>query len=48
MNSKDLLTSFGFGIRWMAAPKSKVNLRADVAWREGGESALYVSIGEAF
>ena len=48
MNSKNLLKSVGLGIRWLAAQKSKVNLRADVAWRKGGESAVYVSIGEAF
>ena len=48
MKSNNLLTSVGFGVRWLAAQKSKVNLRVDVAWREGGESAVYVSIGEAF
>ena len=48
MNTDNLLPSAGFGIRWMAAPKNRVNLRADLAWGEGGETAFYLSIGEAF
>lgn len=48
MNTDNLLPAAGFGIRWMAAPKNKVNVRADIAWAQGGETAFYLSIGEAF
>jgi len=48
MNSAELLSSVGAGLRWMAAPTNKVNLRIDVARRKGGDSSLYVSVGEAF
>jgi outer membrane translocation and assembly module TamA len=48
MNSDSLLPSGGFGIRWMAAPKNKVNVRADVAWGKYEDALFYLSVGEAF
>lgn len=48
MNSDNLLPSGGFGIRWMAAPKNKVNVRADVAWGKYENALFYLSVGEAF
>jgi len=42
-----LLPSVGLGVRWMVAPKNKINLRVDYAWGDG-DQALYISIGEAF
>ncbi len=48
MNDDNLLPAAGFGVRWMAAPKNKVNIRADVAWGEDGDALFYLSIGEAF
>ena len=48
MNSDNLLPAGGFGIRWMAAPENKVNIRADLAWGKGGDALFYLSIGEAF
>ena len=48
MNSENLLPSAGFGIRWMAAPKNKVNVRADVAWGRYENALFYLSVGEAF
>jgi hypothetical protein len=41
------LPSAGVGIRWVAAPKSDLSVRVDVAWGRG-ENEFYVSIGEAF
>lgn len=43
-----LLPAGGFGLRWMAAPQNKVNLRGDLAWGKGGEALFYLAIGEAF
>ena len=48
MTDDNLLPAGGFGVRWMAAPKNKVNIRADVAWGEDGDALFYLSIGEAF
>ena len=48
MDSENLLPSGGFGIRWMAAKKNKVNIRADVAWGKYENALFYLSIGEAF
>ena len=48
MNSDNLLPSGGFGIRWLAAKKNKVNVRADVAWGKYEDALFYLSIGEAF
>jgi outer membrane protein assembly factor BamA len=48
MTDDNLLPAGGVGVRWMAAPKNKVNIRADVAWGEGGDALFYLTIGEAF
>ena len=48
MNSSDLLPAGGVGVRWMAAPENRVNIRADLAWGQGDEALFYLSIGEAF
>jgi hypothetical protein len=48
MNSGNLLPAGGFGVRWMAAPQNKVNIRADLAWGKGEDALFYLSIGEAF
>jgi outer membrane protein assembly factor BamA len=48
MTDDNLLPAAGFGVRWMAAPKNKVNIRADVAWGEDGDALFYLSVGEAF
>jgi outer membrane protein assembly factor BamA len=48
MNSNNLLPGAGVGVRWMAAPQNKVNIRADVAWGDGEDALFYLSIGEAF
>jgi outer membrane protein assembly factor BamA len=48
MNSENLLPAGGFGARWMAAPKNRVNIRADVAWGENRDVYFYLGIGEAF
>ena len=48
MNSDNLLPSAGFGVRWLAAKKNKVNVRADVAWGRYEDALFYLSIGEAF
>ncbi len=48
MNSGDLLPAGGVGLRWMAAPENRVNVRADLAWGEGDGALFYLSIGEAF
>jgi len=48
MTDDNLLPAAGFGVRWMAAPKNKVNIRADVAWGENGDALFYLSVGEAF
>lgn len=37
----------GAGVRFVVEPKNGVTLRADYGWGEG-ESALYISVGEAF
>ena len=42
------LPAAGFGIRWMAAPANKVNIRADLAWGKDEDALFYLSIGEAF
>ena len=48
MTSSNWLPGGGFGIRWMAAPANKVNIRADVAWGEDEGALFYLAIGEAF
>jgi hypothetical protein len=48
MTDDNLLPAGGVGVRWMAAPKNKVNIRADVAWGEDGDALFYLTIGEAF
>ena len=48
MTDDNLLPAGGFGVRWMAAPKNRVNIRADVAWGEDGDALFYLSVGEAF
>ena len=48
MNSSNWLPGGGVGVRWMAAPQNKVNIRADVAWGEGEGALFYLAIGEAF
>jgi len=48
MNSGDLLPAGGVGVRWMAAPENRVNVRADLAWGQGDDALFYLSIGEAF
>jgi outer membrane translocation and assembly module TamA len=48
MNSSNWLPGGGVGVRWMAAPENKVNIRADVAWGEGEGTLFYLAIGEAF
>jgi Omp85 superfamily domain len=48
MNSSNWLPGGGVGVRWMAAPANKVNIRADVAWGEGEGALFYLAIGEAF
>ncbi len=48
LKSDDWLPAAGFGVRWMAAPQNKVNIRADLAWGEGEDALFYLSIGEAF
>ena len=43
----DALPSGGFGVRYLIAPKNKVNFRVDVAWAKDGH-AVYLGVGEAF
>ena len=43
----DALPSGGFGVRYLVAPKNKVNFRVDVAWGKDGD-AVYLGVGEAF
>jgi len=42
-----LLPAGGAGVRFVVEPKNGVTMRADYAWGKG-ESALYISVGEAF
>ena len=44
---KDLITSYGVGVRYMVLESQRVNLRIDYA-RSGSSDALYLSVGEAF
>lgn len=46
-NSEDLLPSIGAGIRFMLAPKNKINLRVDFAFGKD-DFVIYVGVGEAF
>ncbi len=48
VNSDNRLPAAGFGVRWMAAPENKVNIRADLAWGKDEDALFYLSIGEAF
>ena len=43
----DALPSGGFGLRYLVAPKNKVNFRVDVAWGKDSP-AVYLGVGEAF
>ena len=43
----EALPSGGFGVRYMIAPKNKVNFRVDVGWGKDGH-AIYLGVGEAF
>lgn len=48
MDGDKVLPAGGIGVRWMAAPKNQVNLRADLAWGQDGDALFYLAIGEAF
>jgi outer membrane protein assembly factor BamA len=47
LDTADSLPAAGFGLRYLASPKQRVNVSADLAFGRD-ESALYVYIGEAF
>lgn len=44
----NIRTSAGLGVRWVASEAHGVRLSIDLAWGEGGDSAAYFYIGEAF
>ena len=44
---KDLITSYGVGVRYMVLQSQRINLRIDYA-RSGSSDAVYLSVGEAF
>ena len=48
IRSSNWLPAGGVGVRWMAAPRNKVNIRADIAWGNGEDALFYLNIGEAF
>ena len=46
-NTRNLLPSGGFGLRYTLAKRNHINLRLDFAWGKGS-NGFYFSVGEAF
>jgi outer membrane translocation and assembly module TamA len=44
---RELIPSYGLGVRFMVLQSKRINLRLDYA-RSTGSDAIYVSVGEAF
>ncbi len=44
---EDRLPAAGVGVRYLVAPGHRVNLSADLAWNEDGETSFYLRVGEA-
>jgi hypothetical protein len=44
----ETIPSYGVGLRWMVLKSKRVNVRVDYARSNNGNSAWYLSVGEAF